>query len=143
MKLALIKKDNSFYPYYNSDIEAMSKLHSNVVYMAEVKKPRHLEHHKKLFALANCTIANLPETSPLKLKIIDAYGLIKAIEIEVGLTEHEYCIDGGYHVKAKSIDFASMDQLEFQEFYDKAIYIMAGLIGVSVEELETNSIEFM
>jgi len=142
MKLALIKRDNNLIPYYNSDIEAFKKLHNNVVYMAEVKKPRHLEHHKKLFAIANCTLVNLPETSPLK-NLIDAYGLIKAIQKEVGLVEWEYKLNGNAEQKAKSIDFASMDQIEFTEFYDKAIYIMAGLINVSVEDLETNSIDYM
>lgn len=141
MKLALIKQNDSLKPYYNSDIEAFSKLHNNTVYMADVKKPRNLEHHKKLFALANCTISNLPEQ--LTVKITDAYSLIKAIEVELDMTEKEYCLDGGFHIKAKSIDFASMDQIEFQEFYDKAIYIMAGLINVTPEELESNSIEYM
>lgn len=143
MKLALIKRNGGYFPYYKSDVEASQKLKDNIVYFADIKKPRNLDHHKKLFALANCTIANLPDDSILVRKQVDAYGLIKAIEVELGMIENEYCLDGGYHTKAKSIDFASMDQTEFQEFYDKAVYIMAGLINVSTEDLEQNSMEYL
>lgn len=143
MKFAFIKRNNHFEPYYNSDIEEFKRLKNNTVYMAEVKKPRSIEHHKKLFALANCTVANLPEYSELYKIRIDAYGLIKAIERELGMYETEYDIYGKVNVRAKSIDFESMDQLEFQTFYDKAVYIMAGLIGITTEELEQNSLEYV
>lgn len=141
MKICLIKQDNQLKPYYQSDMEEFGKLKNNVVYMTEFKRPRNPEHHKKIFALAKCVIANLPESSAWQGK--EPYALIKAIELQLGYVETMIKLSGEVLLIPESISFESWDQDKFAEFYSKATPIMAAMIGVTVEELEEGSIEFM
>lgn len=141
MKIALIKKDNQLHPYYKSDIESWGKLKNNVVYLAEFKKPRNPEHHKKIFALANCVITNMSENSIWHNK--EPYTLIKAIELELGYVEEKIKLGGEIYLEPESINFENWDQLKFQEFYNRAIPIMAEMIGCTIEDLETNSINYL
>ena len=73
----------------------------------------------------------------------NAYALIKAIELELGYVEQIIKLNGDVYFIPESISFESWDQIKFQEFYDKALPILAKMIGVSVTDLETNSIDFM
>ena len=141
MKLAMINQDRVLKPYYQSDENAFKELKKNQVYFVEIKKPRSIEHHKKIFALANCVIANLPETSIWHNK--DAYTLIKAVELELGYVDQKIKLNGEVSHEPKSISFESLDQIEFQKLYDKAIVILAKMIDVTTEELESNSIEYI
>jgi len=141
VKLAMINQDRVLKPYYQSDENEFKKLKNNVVYFVEVKKPRSLEHHKKIFALTNCVLANIPETSIWHNKT--AHSLIKAVMRELGYVESRATLKGEVWLEVQSMNFESMDQISFQEFYDKAIPILASMINVSVTDLETNSIDFM
>ena len=141
MKIFFMKKEERFSPLYNSDSEAYFKLKNNVQYMAEIKQPRNLEHHKKCFALAKCVIANLPESSVWQGK--EPYALIKAIELQTGYVETMVKLSGEVLLMPESISFESWGQDKFAAFYNKAVPIMANMIGVTVEELEEGSIEFM
>ena len=141
MKLAMINQDRVLKPYYQSDENEFKKLKNNTVYFVDVKKPRNLEHHKKIFALANCVIANLPESAIWSNK--ESYALIKAVELELGYVEQRIKLNGEVYLEPESISFESWDQIKFQEFYNKALPILASMINVSVEELENNSIDYM
>ena len=141
MKICLIKQDNQLKPYYQSDMESFNNLKSNVVYMAEFKRPRNPEHHKKIFALAKCVTTNLPESAIWSGK--EPYALIKAIELQLGYVETMIKLSGEVLLIPESISFESWDQEKFAEFYSKAVPILAKMIGVTSEELENNSIEFM
>lgn len=141
MKIFFIKREGQFTPIYNSDSESYNKLKNNVQYCAEIKQPRNPEHHKKLFALSKCVIANLPESSIWQGK--EPYALIKAIELQLGYVETMIKLTGEVLLIPESISFESWDQNKFAEFYIKAVPIMASMIGVSVEELEEGSIEYM
>ena len=141
MKICLIKQDNQLKPYYQSDMEEFKNLKNNVVYMTEFKQPRNIKHHKLAFALAKCVIANLPESSIWSGK--EPYALIKAIELQLGYVETMIKLSGEVLLIPESISFESWGQDKFAEFYSKATPIMAGMIGVTVEELEEGSIEFM
>ena len=140
-KIFFIKQEGKFRPYYPSDIEEFDKMKSNVVMMAEIRQPRNPGHHKKCFALAKCVITNLPESSSWQGK--NPYALIKAIELQTGYVDTIIKLSGEAVLVPQSIDFESMDQEAFQEFYTQAISIMAAMIGVTVDELENNSMDYM
>jgi hypothetical protein len=137
----MINQDRVLKPYYQSDENEFKKLKNNVVYFVEIKQPRNIEHHKKIFAITNCVLFNLPELSIWRDKT--PYALIKAIEMELGYVDQRILLNGDAYFEPQSISFESMNQLEFQEFYDKAIPILASMINVEVDELESNSVEFM
>lgn len=134
MKIFFIKRDGHFQPLYNSDQEAYNKLKNNVQYMAEIKQPRNPDHHRKIFALSKCVISNLPESSVWQGK--EPYALIKAIELQTGYVETMVKLSGEVLLIPESISFESWDQEKFAEFYKKAVPILAGMIGVTIDELE-------
>jgi hypothetical protein len=136
-----MKHDGRFTPLYNSDKEAYDKLKNNVQYMAKIKQPRNIKHHKLAFALAKCVIVNLPEDSIWSGK--EPYALIKAIELQLGYVEPMVKLSGEVLLIPESISFESWGQDKFAEFYSKAVPILAAMINVTVEELEEGSAEFM
>jgi len=141
MKINLIKREGRLIPYYKSDMDAIAKLKSNTVYTADFKQPRNPDHHKKLFAIANCAIDNMPEGSVWHDKT--AYALIKAIQLQTGYVDQIMKLSGEVILVPQSIAFSEMDQTEFEPLYDAAVEIMSALIGVSRDELENNSVEYM
>ncbi len=136
MKIALIKKDNAYFPYYDSDREAFRKHKNNVVYLAEIKQPRNLKHHKKYWALCTLVYENSEGFTGtenvsdwLKLKVGD----VDYIEV----TEERTC------VKPRSINFESMDQEEFSKFWDRVLPFVCERLGCTNQEINENLIFFM
>jgi hypothetical protein len=141
MKLFLQKKDDKFIPYYKSDVEEFKRLKNLQIYSAEVKQSRNPLFHKKCFAIANCVLQNLPEDAIWHGK--DAHALLKACEIQVGFVLQRIKLNGEVYFEPEPLNFAEMDETRFSEFYEKVLPILAGMIGVTVEELEKNSFDYI
>lgn len=115
--------DTGLVPLYDSDSEAKHKLRKGDDVLCTITKPRNYEFHKKFFALVRLTFDNLPERLHQMLGIRSEEDMLDCIKIDLGLyTEHWH---GGRKVlKLGSISFASMDQTEFERFYNKAITLI-------------------
>lgn len=61
--------------------------------------------------------------------------LKRDLAIRLGFTETWVDFDGGIHVEAKSIAVESMTQAVFDEFFQKAVNVMAGWIGADHKDL--------
>ena len=97
--------------------------------LIDPRRPRNIQHHRKLFALLNLAVDNWPvETTT------DA--LLGLIKIKTGHTTPIQSADGTIHHIPKSINFESMNQDEFSPFYDKSINLISLALGVSVEDLD-------
>ncbi|MFN3605504.1 MAG: DUF1367 family protein [Leptonema sp. (in: bacteria)] len=100
----------------------------NGVYIVKLKKDRNIKHHRKFFAILNIAYNNMDYYNSVDDVLDD-------IKINLGLYD-VIEVDGKKIVKLKSIAFDKMDEIEFSEFYNKAIKYIAGKLGVSEEELE-------
>jgi len=106
-----------------------TKLHQGV--LIDPRRPRNIQHHKKLFALLDLAVDNWPQA-------ITQETLLGAIKIKAGhYTELRTC-DGVMQIP-KSINFESMDQGAFNPFYDKAVELISIVLGVDVETLNQES----
>jgi len=98
----------------------------------DVKEPRNYQFHKKFFALVGLCFDNLPEEYdklfPTPEKLLDE------LKFQVGHCENHQTIGGKVIPKTKSINFASMDQYEFQEFYDSVLNVILKYFMVGVEK---------
>ena len=111
--------------------EVFNGLPLNAEVMAEVTRPRNLGHHKKLFAL---------------LKIIrdnqDFYkttdDVLDALKVATGHWYPMKTQTGQTVAKTKSIAFAKMDQIAFNEFWDAVVSVVVTrfLPGVNRDDLE-------
>lgn len=141
MKLFLIKDNDKLTPVYKSDIEEFKRLKNRQMYSAEIKQSRNPLFHRKIFALANCVISNLPEDNIWHGK--DAYSLIKACELQLGFVEQRIKLNGEVYFEPEHLNFSEMDETRFAEFYEKCLPILADMINVDPKDLENNSIEYI
>lgn len=100
----------------------------------EFKKPRNIQHHKKFFVLVNLIFKNQEKYDNIKhfrAVFTMRCGYYEEIKTEKGIV-----------YLPTSINFASMDQTAFDEFYDKAVTVACREIGADKEELLKELSEF-
>lgn len=123
-------------PMYDSDYDEKQKLKVGEKVLCEVTKPRNYEFHKKFFALVRLAYQNLPERLQSMLNIHSEDDMLTCLKLDVGLASIIY--QGGRHlVKVGSISFSSMDDTEFEVFYQKCVDVILTkyLKGTSRQEL--------
>lgn len=131
MKIAMKKHLNSLIPVTEAGKEDLYKLEKDKEFLVEIKRPRNLKHHKKLMALLNCYLHNQEKYSNVD-------EVLTALKYEMGLFTHHKLRNGCVVTQVKSISFSSMDQTEFEKFYETAIKILAADLGVGVEDFAGN-----
>lgn len=104
---------------------------SNILTLSEAQN-RILKHHKRLFAIIgkfteNINIDLTTEECLTYLKI--KTGRYKTIKFK-----------GADVIIPCSISFLKMNQKEFETFYNEAVCIMAGVLGVSKADLEMEAL---
>ena len=123
-------------PEYSSDYEKLGKIKSNTSYKVTIVQPRNSGFHKKFFAMLNMVYENQeaynnPET--LREELTKAAGYYTEVR----------AIDGRMERKADSISFASMDQLEFENYYKAVWDVVARWLNISDDDIRENLVSFM
>lgn len=136
MKITLHKNsDNSFSLVYPSDYENAKKLKQGIDLECEIKKKRNYKFHKKFFALINLVFQNQERYSVLD-------DLREDLIVEAGFFTRRENLEGDVVKKAKSISFASMDELEFNQLYDAIINVIIQHFNFEKRAIEENIMEF-
>lgn len=148
MKVILSKReDGSFVPAYTEDKAICDKMKGEVVF--KYGKARNPRAHALAFALAKCTLENLPERYTFwhdayeNNKHQAPYMFIKALEIEIGQTIPYQRPDGTVGMIPKSIAFESMGEEEFQPLLSMLMKQCAKYLGISEVELQRNYINYL
>lgn len=115
------RRGSALWPVDGESAEIMAKLQADKPMHIEAKMPRNARHHRKFFKLVN-VIANGIGCSPLALRrhLLKRTGHVVAIKMRDGFVI-EY---------PASISFASMDQTEFNEFYNQCVDIIVTDLGI-------------
>jgi len=122
-------------PEFSSDYEALSKIKNNTTYKIKIVKPRNVKFHRKYFALLNCYFDNqhtFLEMEDLREWVQMTAGFLKVVTTPTGTI-----------YKAKSINFASMDEIAFSELYNKSMDVILKQLGCEQSELEEQILNFM
>lgn len=136
MKITLIKTLNgSFKPAYDTDYEKAKKIKPNEPYEFEYKKPRNYEFHKKFFALVNLVYQNQEQYT-------NAEHLRKDLLIEAGYYDTRYNLQGIEIQEAKSISFAAIDEIEFNEIYSAVVDAIVKNFHFDKEDILLNVEQF-
>ena len=130
-----------FLPVYMHDIRFMEKCNANKPFLISIRKARNYRHHKLVFAVARCVLASLPHGH--YLSFLTPYDLIKAIMIDAGIVDWKINIDGTMRMEAKSLNFESMSQAEFEPVSKAIFKIGAAILKIEVHELEKNYLEYL
>lgn len=131
-------------PNYDDDFDQKKKLKIGQVYKVKVTKARNYEFHKKYFALINCAWEYQNEgVARFFNQNIEAFR--KTVEIAAGHYEKIYSLGRGEWIEQpKSIAFEKMDEIEFQQLYDKVkdVLFSTFLKKISEEEFMQNLVNF-
>lgn len=114
--------DNTFTIPYSSDHDKLKNIKVGDIVECEIKKPRNIAHHKKFFTLIEFVFQN-------QEKYKNREHLRHDLTIEAGFYDLRENFWGEKVKEPKSISFANMDQIEFNQFYSAfidAIYIVYG-----------------
>lgn len=130
MKIFLKKHMNSLFPADEEATEFLKGVKSGVVFSAEIRRPRNYENHKRYFSLLNLVVENQENFKNVEQ-------LKEAIKFELRHTEMMRKMDGTFIEVAKSINFASMNEHDFQIFFSKSIDVVIQHIlpGIDKEDL--------
>ena len=138
-KLVFRKHLGSLRPADEQSEGYLRKIANDDLVMAEIKKPRNIGHHCKMFALLNVVCQNIEHPK-------DPHVLLKYIQQVTGLhCEIIHSTIHGAQKIPKSIAFYNMDQLEFEPFYNAVVdfIIVHVLPGVGRAELEAEVLELV
>lgn len=108
--------------------DLMRKISQGEWVRIEVKRPRNIGYHRKLFALLNLVFEN-------QSRFASVDELLDAVKVYIGHCETMVLKDGTTVKRPKSISFASMDQTGFEKFYDQVIDVVAKEIIPGIEKL--------
>ena len=137
MKLYLVKTaEGNLIPAYDSDRDALRKVHSGEMLKAEITRPRNVRFLKKFFALLKIGFENQEHYNSL-----ESYR--KVITMRAGFFETIITEKNGVIYYPKSISFASMDELEFQEVYNSVLDVILQSIGACREDIEEEILKFL
>lgn len=137
MKIVLVKTlSGSIIPAYDQDKEKLKRFKAGDPFMADVTKPRNLRFHKKAFALFNMVFEN----QEVYTNIDD---LRYDLTIEAGYFNEGLNIYGEVIKRAKSISFASMDDIEFGEYYEAIIKTIVKYFNFDRQDILDNLEDFV
>lgn len=125
-------------PVYESDMEEKKKLKKGEIYWMEYKKARNYEFHKKFMALVKIGFENSKEKY-IKAPTFDLYR--KYVTMKAGFVDIVPTVKGQMIVP-QSISFESMDELQFQEVYNKVLEFIIDDIEATKEDIERELISF-
>tara|TARA_R110000824_G_scaffold61802_2_gene163997 strand:+ start:459 stop:956 length:498 start_codon:yes stop_codon:yes gene_type:complete len=139
-------------------VEWLKKTKLDQGVLIDPRRPRNIQHHRKLFALLNLAVDNWPTetTTDALLSVIKIQtGHTEAVMVRASMLERfapafwkliparlKQILPAAIEVHVpKSINFESMGQDEFNPFYEKAIQLIALALGVDAETLDNEASE--
>lgn len=116
MKVLLKRTQEGYAVVYKTDIEKMKRIAVGDEVVAEIRKPRNYRFHKKFMALITLGFDNQDS-----IDNFEHYRYL--IEMKAGHFEAVKTGKGTVYFP-RSISFSAMDDLQFQELYDKVADIL-------------------
>ena len=145
MELLLINTPTGLIPLDDSSYDEKRRLRLGETYKATVVVPRNLLFHRKYFALINCAWEYVKGSVQEKFFHNSKEAFRKTIQISAGYYNTIYSIQRKEFIEeAASISFGSMDELEFQQLYEKVkdVLFATFLRDISEQEFMSNLSRF-
>jgi hypothetical protein len=143
-EIALIKVQNGFAFADQIGSENCIYMKHGSYCLADIKKPRNPEFHKKFFAMLNFAFEYFepPEQEwqgITSVKCFDAFR--EEVTILAGYRTVTTRVTGEVWVRAKSISFASMGDTEFNQLYNAVFSVLWKLVISSVSGFTEQKME--
>ena len=105
--------------------------------------------HALAFALAKCTLENLPEKYEMWHEMYEnnksqtPYFFLKALQLELGMSTPYQKPGGTIGLIPKSLSFEAMSEEEFAPLLDMLMRQCAKYLGLEPDEMRRNYIEYL
>lgn len=96
---------------------------------------RNVKFHRKYFGVINLTFQNQDLTSDLN-------EFREAVQIAAGYWHYQKQIDGSETKRSDSISFSKMEDITFEDLYNKVFNVCLKILGCKSEELEMELLKF-
>lgn len=131
----LMNTPTGLLPVGDDSYDEKKRLKLGQTYIAEIRVPRNIKFHKKYFSLINLAWEYLPEKTSKGFRTKENFR--KYVEVAAGWCDPFFSPGLKQWVEIpKSISFASMDDTQFTELYDRVKGVIFTLIGKYVTEEE-------
>lgn len=130
MKIYLKRKGDTLIPLSEADHDNLKRIRDGEIILVDYKKPRNPLFHNKFMSLVRLVYNNSDQYESVE-------SLLNVFKVELGYYDTMWWRSMEIRIP-RSISFASMDELEFEDFYDKAVTMALHrfLPSVGKEELE-------
>lgn len=124
-------------PLFDSDLQLKKRLKEGATVRCRVSLPRNYRFHKKFFALVRLTFDNLPLPLVERWGIRSESDMLRRFKRDLGYFSSRLNDRGEREIEYQSISFASMDQADFERFYQDCVNLVlhAYIPGVSRQDL--------
>lgn len=130
MEIFLAKTLSGFAPANEEAKLAMRRYKPGEVVRCKLTKPRDYTNHKRYFALLNLTFENQDKYDNFEI-------FRKAVQIAAGHVDEIITLDGEIVFSPRSIDYATLDELEFGKVMAQTMTVCAKILGdLELHELE-------
>ena len=116
--------DAGLVPMYGSDLDEKKRLKKGEEVLCVIRKPRNYKFHKKFFALVRLTYDNLPLPLVERWNIHSIDDMLRHFKRDLGYYVSTVNERGEKEIEYKSISFATMEQNEFERFYEDCVNLV-------------------
>ena len=127
---------NGLVPLYDSDYQLKTKLKNGMVVKCKLSNPRNYRFHKKFFALVRLTMQNLPDHLAYQWKIHTEADMLKRFKRDLGYFTCSINELGEREIEYKSISFASMEQHEFERFFNECLSVVINVYLQGIDKVD-------
>lgn len=117
MLLTFKRTENAVFPIDDKAVEMISKLKVGEEFLVDYKKKRNVKNHRRLFSMLQGVVHNSDH-----YKNVD--NLLSMLKLKTGHFDIVVSHRGEQLYIPKSIDFASMCEEEFKEFFSACIDVI-------------------
>lgn len=145
MELYLYNTSQGLKPCYDEDFDEKKKLKIGVTYKAKITLVRNLDFHRKYFALIRTAWEYVNERFQRELFRDNIENFRKGIEVAAGHCDLVFNPRIKEYVEVpRSIAFDKMDNIEFQDLYEKVKNVLFStfLKNIDEDEFMSNLIDF-
>ncbi len=125
------------FPFYPKGVNALKRIPIGEVKIVDIKSERFYPHLQKYWATCNLVALNNKAFEGLDemdhRDKVDEYVKLKTHHVD-----YRIVINDRVHIRTKSIGYDTLDQEEFQNYFDKAIKELSWMSGISEHNLLEN-----
>lgn len=139
MTLYLTKSGDHFIPTDTESQSKANKVGQGEVVVCKSGDQRNILLHRKYFAMIRFCFHHLPE----RYTFTDEEDLREALLIAIGWKTVRHYFDGSEKEVAKSISFNKVGQERFEKIYSRTLDVVARLVEIDSDKVETELLNFM